>query len=243
MGTLRILVVDDDPDFAESLADVLRLPGHHVECASSGEESIDRLRNADYDLTFMDVKMPGRNGVESFLAIHRFKPDARVVMMTGYSVDQLLQQAVDNGAWDVLTKPFDPAKAMSMVEKIMPAGILIADDDPATVETIGELLTGRGYRVFVARDGREAVERVRSGGIDVLILDLRLPVMSGLETYLELKRTGHAVPTIIITGYAGEESQTLAQLRSFPVTGILTKPFDPRQLLAMVEEFADRTAG
>ena len=86
-----------------------------------------------------------------------------------------------------------------------------------------------------ARTGTAALACVLAGGMDLLVLDLRLPVLSGLEVYLELKQRGRAVPTIIITGFAEEEAAALDQLRSMEVTGCLFKPFDPAELLQVIE--------
>lgn len=235
MSHLRIFVVDDDQDFAASLADVLELDGHQVEIAHSGEEAVKAFRKNDYDLTFMDVKLPGRNGVESFLEIRRHKPNARVYMMTGFSVEQLLEEAIAGGAYGVLHKPLDLRRLLDMLKEIKPEGVLIADDDQQFVESIQDLLNDNGYRVFVARDGREAIDRVLDNGIDVLILDLHLPVLNGLEVYMELKHRGRIVPTIIVTAYANEEVEALDELHSLTLTGVLTKPFDPEQLLDAIQ--------
>ena len=243
MKKLKILVVDDDQDFAESLALLLVGRGYEVVVAHSGEEAIRIFRDNDFDIAFMDVKLPGKNGVESFMEICEFKPDARVVMMTGYSVEQLLDEAVENGVWGVLHKPLDMKKFLSMIEKIQPNGILIADDDPDFAMSIKELLTSKGYSVFVATDGREAVERILSNGIDVLLLDLRMPVLNGLETYLELKKAGRAIPTIIITAFVDEENGTIKRLRDLSVSGVLRKPFDPRELLSTIERLARQREG
>ena len=235
MKKIKILVIDDDQDFAESLALVLEGRGYEVEVGHTGEEAIRKFRDNDFDIAFMDVKLPGKNGVESYMEIRKFKPNARVVMMTGYSVEQLLDKAVEKGAWGVLHKPLDMEKCLSMIEKIQPYGILITDDDLDFVMSIKQLLTSKGYSVFVATNGREAVERVLSTGIDVLILDLRMPVLNGLETYLELKKAGRAVPTIIITAFTDEETGTIERLRALSVSGVLRKPFDPRELLSAIE--------
>jgi DNA-binding response OmpR family regulator len=243
MKKLKILVIDDDQDFAESLALVLEGRGYEVEVGHTGEEAIRKFRDNDFDIAFMDVKLPGKNGVESYMEIRKFKPDARVVMMTGYSVEHLLDEAVENGAWGVLHKPLDIEKFLSMIEKIQPYGILITDDDLDFVTSIKELLTSKGYSVFVATNGREAVERVLSTGIDVLILDLRMPVLNGLETYLELKRAGRAVPTIIITAFTDEETGTIERLRALSVSGVLRKPFDPKELLSAIERMVKQQEG
>ena len=70
------------------------------------------------------------------------------------------------------------------------------------------------------------------------MLDLRLPVLSGLEVYMELKNRGRAMPTVIVTGYAEEEAASIDSLHSMKVTGCLIKPFDPRDLLAAIEALA-----
>jgi DNA-binding response OmpR family regulator len=87
----------------------------------------------------------------------------------------------------------------------------------------------------VAENGREALDRIRCNEVDILILDLRMPLLNGLDTYIELKRSGYCVPTIIVTAYADEEAAGLDRLRSLSVEGILRKPFDPRELLDMIE--------
>ena len=135
----------------------------------------------------MDVRLPGRNGVESFLEIRRRKPGARVYMMTGFSVEQLLEDAIAGGARGVLHKPLDLQRLLNLLKEIKPEGILIADDDVEFVASVSEVLAENGYRVGVARDGREAVKRVLDNGFDVLILDLRLPGLDGMEVYMELK--------------------------------------------------------
>lgn len=231
MKPLRIFVVDDDRDFAESLAEACETQGHEVEVAYSGEEAVRRLAAADFDLTFMDVKLPGMNGVESFFEIRKIKPAAKVVMMTAHSVEQLLKQAIDNGALGILHKPFALSELHGTLESLMPTGVvLVVDDDPEFAESVAEFLTDYGYKVKVARDGKEAVEQVLAASIDVLVLDLRLPVLSGLEVYLELKKLGRTVPTVLVTGYADEQQEDIDLLRSMAVSGCLLKPFDPQDL-------------
>jgi len=230
-----ILVVDDDRDFAESLADALELVGHDVTLAFSGEEAVKLFRDDDFDITFMDVKLPGKNGVESFFEMKRIKPAARVVMMTGYSVPQLLEQAFDDGAWDILHKPLEMQRVLKMVEKIKPCGVLIADDDPDFLQGIRSVLENDGYSVHVARNGAEVLKQLQTGQVDVLILDLRMPVMSGLDTYMKMKETGTVVPTIIVTAYGSEEAEGVSALESLHVYGILNKPFDTRALFDAIE--------
>ena len=106
MTSLQILVVDDDKDGADSLAEALEFYGHQVMTAYRGSDAVELFRHPIFDLTFMDVMMLGLNGVESLMQIRKIVPDAKVFMMTGYSARDLLEQAIDEGAAGVLQKPF-----------------------------------------------------------------------------------------------------------------------------------------
>ena len=202
---MRILIVDDDIDFAESIAEILEEVGYEVEMAHSGEEALKKIKEQDFDLTFMDVKMPGMNGVECFLEARKMKPDAKFVMMSAYSVEELLKRAIQEGALGVLHKPFDIERMLAILKENqrMPV-VLVADDDPDFVSSIQDILTKNGYSTRVAYTGQETVDTVLNNDIDVLLLDIRMPILNGLEVYRELEKHGRKVPTIVITGYAFE---------------------------------------
>jgi DNA-binding NtrC family response regulator len=236
LNRYHILVVDDDRDFAESLADALELVGHDVMLSFSGEEAIRIFTENDFDITFMDVKLPGKNGVESFFEMRRIKPEARVIMMTGYSVHQLLEQAVENGAWDILHKPLEMQRVLKMVEKIKPCGVLIADDDLDFLQNLKSALAEEGYAVYVAKDRSEVLARVQEKKVDVLVLDLSMPVMSGLDTYRGLKEAGLCIPTIIVTANRAEDNEIVSKLESMNVYGVLSKPFNPKALFETIDD-------
>jgi two-component system, NtrC family, response regulator HydG len=232
---MSVFIVDDDRDLAESLAIALEGSGFQVELAYSGEEAIKIFSKKTFDVAFIDVKLPGKNGVESFLEIKKMKPGARVVMMTGYSVEQLLKQALDNGAWGILHKPIDMNKLLDMLKMAGEQGILVTDDDPDFIESTREFLSSYGYRVFVASNGEEAIKSIHSKKIDILILDLRMPILSGLETCMQLKKEGISIRTIIVTAYAEEEKDNIEKMCSLPSHGVLRKPFDPKDLIDAID--------
>lgn len=236
MTPLKIFIVDDNQDFAESLADLLQLDGHQVELAFDGETAIENFRGQNYDITFMDVKLPGMNGVESFFEIRKINPQAKVVLMTGYNVEQLVDQAVENGALGVLLKPIGMPQILEQLEKVKPNGIiLLTDDDQDFINCIKDMLTDHNYKVILAHTGQEAIDRILAKNIDVLILDLKLPILSGLEVYLTLKEKIRVIPTIIVTGYPIEEAENIDQLNSMSISGCFIKPFDPQDLLDAIK--------
>lgn len=236
---LRILVVDDDTDAADSLAELFEMEGHDVQVAYSGESAIEAYRQGDFDIAFMDIMMPGKNGVESFFEIRKMRPDAKVYMMTGFSVEQLVQQAIENGAMGVLSKPLDLQKVVAVVDEVKPEGVvLIAEDDPNFGPELADMIAQGGYACKLAVDGQEAMDCMSCDEIDILILDLKLPVIDGIEVYTRLKGSERTVPTIIITGQEDGHSDTLQAIKDVKVTGILNKPFDPGVLLDQLKKLA-----
>ena len=115
--TKKLLIVDDDHDMAESIADLVEIRGYEADLAASGPEAISKFQECDYDIAFMDVRMPGMNGVECLLEILKLKPEAKIVMMTAYSVEQLLKTAMNNGAVGVLYKPFEMKEFLEVCDK------------------------------------------------------------------------------------------------------------------------------
>lgn len=227
--TEHILIVDDDRDHAESIGDVLDMRGYAIEIAVSGEEALAKFAGGRFDLTLMDVRLPGMNGVETFFHFRRLRPDAKVILMTGYSVERLIEDALKGGALGVLRKPFSVEKLVEAVERAKPHGIvLLADDDPAFAESASDILSAAGYRIERAATGQEALDKTLTTPIDCLILDLRLPVLSGVEVFLRLREAGRAVPTIMATGFANEGR---AALDRAPFDMLLIKPFGPTALL------------
>ncbi len=236
---LRTFIVDDHRDIADGLAEVLRIHGHEAEVAYNGEQAVRVFQEKDFDIAFMDVMMPGMNGVESFLAIRRMKPNARVVMMTGYSVEQLLDQVVEKGAYGVLNKPVSMDDVLETLERVSSQGlVLIADANPAFGSQMRDALEKNGYRTTNARTGKEALAKVLAGGVDILVLGQSLPVLSGLEVYMELRKRARVVPTIIVTDQEHAHDTELENVYKFTTTGILTKPFNTEQLLEALGRLA-----
>jgi two-component system, NtrC family, response regulator HydG len=119
MGSiLSILVVDDNPSMAKTLADILDVKGFEVHTAYSGAEALEILRNNSIDVLLTDVKMPDMNGVELYLETKKTRPALTTILMTAYAADEIIQQGMAEGIKTVLTKPVDIDFLLSLFSAI-----------------------------------------------------------------------------------------------------------------------------
>ncbi len=124
----RILVVDDEEPMRASLRDWLKEDGYEVGVAASGTEAIDRVANEPWEVILLDLKMPGMDGIETLEKLKEITPDSEVLMMTAYATVETAVQAMKQGAFDYLVKPFDPEEIEVLIKKIMDHKELILEN-------------------------------------------------------------------------------------------------------------------
>ena len=115
----NILVVDDEAAIRESLKDWLMEDGYSVALAIDGENAIAMVQESQYDVILLDLKMPGIDGLETMRRIKEISPDSEVLMMTAYASVDTAVQAMKEGAFDYLVKPFDPDEVDLQIKKIL----------------------------------------------------------------------------------------------------------------------------
>ncbi len=120
------------------------------------------------------------------------------------------------------------------------ATLLVADDDPGLRESLERTLTREGYRVVLASDGRAALERVQAGGIDLIVTDLKMPGLTGLELLRAAKAIAPDVDVILLTAFGTVEEAVKAMKDG--AYDFLTKPFRREQLLKLVDKALERRA-
>jgi DNA-binding response OmpR family regulator len=118
--------------------------------------------------------------------------------------------------------------------------VLVVDDDPTLSEVVGRYLTREGFRVDFAEDGASGLEQALATLPDLVLLDLMLPVLDGLEVCRRIRETA-PIPVVMLTA-RGEENDRIAGLE-LGADDYVTKPFSPRELTARVKAVLRRAAG
>ena len=115
----RILVVDDETAMRQSLKDWLMEDDYEVDLAASGEDAISMARDRSWDIILLDLKMPGMDGLETMIRLKKMIPETEILMMTAYGSIDTAVQAMKEGAFDYLVKPFDPDEIDMLIKKIV----------------------------------------------------------------------------------------------------------------------------
>jgi DNA-binding NtrC family response regulator len=152
-----VLVVDDDPDIQEVLRDRLESLGYQVLVATGGKEGLELLEKLSPLMVLLDIEMPDMNGLEVLKEIRRRGKDITVVMITAYSTIERAVQAMKEGAYDFIPKPFEPDHVALIVQKALERERLKRE-----VEILSEEIDKR-YRLIVGKSAKmnQAIEMAK----------------------------------------------------------------------------------
>lgn len=119
MTTKSVLVVDDEKNIRQTLAQALVPMGLHVETAVNGEEALQKVRDAEFDLMLLDLKMPGVDGMEVLRSLSDVRPEIRIIIITAYGTVKNAVEAIKLGALDFIEKPFSPREIRELVNSVL----------------------------------------------------------------------------------------------------------------------------
>ncbi len=240
----KILVVDDNEDFCQNVIDILGLRDYEVATASNGFKALEMVEQNSFALVLMDIKMPGMDGVETFKKIKEIAPTTPVIMITAYAVEDLIKEALREGAFGALKKPLDFDRLFKLIEEAISEGtlILVVDDDKNLCANLKDSLSEKGNRVRVAHDGNTAIEKAHENNFDIILIELGLPVLNGLETYLAIRDMRPKVAAIIISGFLQEMSGLAQQAIQENAYACLEKPIDMDKLTVLLEQIKEQKA-
>jgi DNA-binding NtrC family response regulator len=230
---MRILLVDDEQNLLMTLAANLELEGFEVHTADNGPRALEIFAQHAFDLVLSDIRMPDMNGVDLFRRLRAMKPELPVVLMTAFALEGLVQEAIWEGAFTVLPKPFDiDGVVAALTRAVHSPMVLLVDGEPDEAQMVADTLRTCGVRAQCERTVDLAVSMVGTGTVDVCVVDLA--VAKG-ETAATVERLRHADPSVILIAVAGRNvAEMMRQAAESGVFACMTKPVDARDLLEVI---------
>lgn len=238
----RVLIVDDDVLFASGLKDILEAKGYETAVVNTAEGALEEIKIQPFDAVLMDIRMPVMNGVVVYKKIKKIKPHLAIIMMTAFSEEELIEDVLGEGAYGIFYKPLDISTLLKRIDRAKEDGcfFMIVDDDPSIRVSLKDILEEDGYLVNIAGSGEEAVKIAKERPQEIVFIDMKLPVLNGLETYLILKKINPAITAVLITGYKEEMQGFIREAIDNGAYICLYKPIDPQRLLGVIEEIGKK---
>jgi len=113
----KILMIDDDELIRDSVEMIFSDLGINVTTCGDGEQGVSLALESDYDLILCDMRMPGLNGAQAIAKILQVKPEARILVLTAFPGDPLVQKALGTGAFGMMKKPFEVGKLLELLKE------------------------------------------------------------------------------------------------------------------------------
>lgn len=225
----RVLVVDDEAGLRTTLAANLELDGFDVVEAESGAEALERARQQDFDVVLTDIRMPGMSGVELFRQLRRLRPGLPVLLMTAFTIEHLIREALREGAYMVIAKPFDVERVSGALKRAVdrPLVCVVDQGGAATVAA----LTTLGLSARTAASEAEVVEMVESGQVGVCVVDLSMDGIDGPDL---IDRLSGIDPDLVFIALSGEDVDDLVRRAATNADSILKKPVRARDLVEAI---------
>ena len=258
----RVLLVDDEPMNRRVIGSMLTSLGVQVEVSSSAPEAIFQLRQAvaahqPFDLVLMDAWMPGMDG---YLATQKLQEEqllkqTRLLILTSSALAGDAQRCKQLGIAGYLTKPLTiselkrvleeqlglhrkPSELQATEQNWSSLRLLLAEDNRVNQRLAIKLLSRKGIEPVIAENGEEALELWQQQTFDLILMDIMMPCMDGLEATRRIREEGASIPIIAMTANAmqGDRERFLAA----GMDGYVSKPIHPQSLYDEIGRFLSR---
>ena len=247
-----ILCVDDEPGVLDLLKEYFTMQGFAVLTATNGVEACLQVKQWRPQAVVIDLFMPRLGGIGALGRVKALSPDIAVILVSG--VGHALELVVEAGLTvaAVHAKPIDLAKLSDSLARagvIAPAAraqnavtggktpvrarVLVTDDELEMRKMLAERLRSSGYEVLEAADGEEALARVPEYKPHIVLLDLMMAGIGGMETLRRIKAVSPETCVIVVT--AIEEIESAQQALGLGASDYVTKPFSMGYLDSVLE--------
>ncbi len=270
---MRVLVVDDNQSSREILKSLLESLTFKVMVASSGEEGIGILeteaKNNPFELVLMDWKMPGMDGIEASKLIKKnksLKKIPTIIMVTAHGREEVVKKAEKEGLEALLVKPVSASTLLNTIMNVFGKSTgketssikeraiadaanfngvkaLLVEDNAINQQVANEILTEAGFVVTIANDGREGVDMVKEGSYDVVLMDLQMPVLGGIDASKEIRENKKYKDLPIIAMTANAMAGDREKCIDAGMNDHVAKPIDPKQLFTTLGQYVQAKEG
>lgn len=241
---IKLLIVDDEKGLCDYLSGFFKPRGYKVLIATSGQDTLSIIKKESPELVLLDINMPDMSGLEVLRRIKTTFPSTKVIMVTVSDDADTRAKAETFGADAFVKKPFTTdyledvviLKVSEMFKEKEPARILIVDDEESLRASLRKFLDERFVcEIKEAASGEEAIKLLKSEIFDLVLLDIKMPGISGMEVIKEKKKLAYKPYIWVITSFDSEDVAHKAIERG--ADDYIPKPLSFRVLNSKIRNF------
>jgi len=228
---MRILIVDDEGSLLVTLIANLELEGFDVVGAQDARSALQLVSEQHFDLVLTDIRMPGMSGLDLFRAIRETRPQLPVILMTAFAAETLIAEAVQEGVFAVLPKPFDIEHVIFALSQALRRPMVLLVDDPEEVRPLAEALQAVGVASRITSSHQTSVVAVQESPADVVLVNMEA-LADGPALVESILRLDASIAVIATSSSSAPELfRKVAELGAF---ACLLKPLKPERLVELV---------
>jgi CheY-like chemotaxis protein len=228
---LKVLVADDAKLVRLLIIDLLKDSPFQVSIteSSDGTDACRQLLSGDFDIAFLDVIMPGIDGLSALELSHRQNSQTFIVIISSESDEQKLQRARRFRAYEYLKKPFTTKQIIQILNNYQrirnPYRVLVVDDSGAVRKIVGRMLQKSFFNFYIeeASDGQATLDVCNDRVFDIIFLDIVMPGLSGVDVLRNIREYNSETKIILMT--ADENFKLTDDIKGLNAVTVLHKPF------------------
>lgn len=240
----RVLIAEDNPENQRLMKRIIERTGLDVCMVDNGREAVMNASYKAYHIIFLDMQMPLMGGKEAAKRIRELGVMTPIIAFTANVMKHQLQEYKEAGFSDVVEKPIMQEKVYSVLKHYMATQtiehqsgeVMIVEDNSVNQMVLKRLVNKASEKlnITLAENGREALDLAKSTEFDLILMDMEMPVMGGLEATKRLRESGFANKIYIVTGNVDPEH--IRECQSVGADGHLAKPIDKSALYDVLDQ-------
>ena len=262
----KVLVVDDTKSWQEAIKHLLDRYQIQLDFASSGLEAIKLVCNSkkSYDLILLDWKMPNYDGILTAKKLSECKNNlAKIIMISAYIKNSIIEEAKKVGVDIFLEKPINPDILNNILKHIflgeeliqekdqkeedyllkniyqLSGKILLVEDNKTNQEVITGLIQNENIKIDIATNGNEAIQKYINNKYDLILMDIQMPIMDGIEAAKIIRQKDVKIPIIALTANAMIED--IKKTKAAGMQEHLSKPIEVKKLYEILLKYLPKT--
>ncbi len=235
----QVLVAEDNPENQVLIERLLAQVGLNVVLVENGEQAVELCKSHAFDLVFLDIQMPIMGGKEASIIISKLLPNTPLIAFTANIMKHQKDEYMSMGFSSVVAKPIEQDNLYAVLQRFlkqkMRAGkVLIVEDNLVNQKVLRQFVfkAHDGLEIVIANHGEEALELAKEYAFDLILMDMEMPIMGGLQATQALRDTGFNGPIYMVSGNIDNEHKR--QCEAAGANGHLNKPIDKSALTDLI---------